>query len=145
MTTIELEEKKILVRTNTSTSEIYILSGDDVVVEGDKPDGKPSFVIKREVLVQGFKNVQHAASESAIKPEIASVYLHTKNDSVYFVSTDAFRLAEARFLLEETQEDDISIIIPIKSVLKILRVLEGVASPDAVSYTHLTLPTTPYV
>ncbi len=133
--TVELIEKKLIIKTNTSTSEIFILEnseedGGAITV----PDISPSFVMKREVLIQGFRSVQHAAAESIIKPEIASVYIYTKNDSVYFVSTDAFRLAEIRFLLEKKDYNDISILIPNKSVAKILRVLEGVSDTDVSLY-----------
>ena len=126
MTTIELQGKKLIIQTSTTTSEIYIKEEEDSITV-TKPDKKPFFTLEREVLVRGFKSVQHAAAESVIKPEIASVYLYTKNDSVYFVSTDAFRLSEIRFLLEKKQDDDVSILIPIKSVGKILRVLESIA------------------
>ena len=135
MTTVELIEKKLIITTNTSTSEIHILE------EGEKPDlkkpeEKPSFSVRREVLIQGFKNVQHAAAESVVKPEIASVYMYTKNNSVYFVATDAFRLAETRFLLEDESKDDIEVIIPIKSVLKVVRILESVPDTIVNMYTQ---------
>ena len=65
-----------------------------------------------------------------IKQEIASVYIYTKDNSIYFVSTDTFRLSEMRFLLEDGLKDDISFIVPIKSVEKILRVLDGSSDPD---------------
>ena len=136
VTTIELVDKKVIVRTITSTSELFILEDLDNDTAIEKPEGSPSFVMKREVLVRGFKDVQHAAAESVIKPEIASVYLYTKRDSAYFVSTDAFRLAEARFLLEKPQQDDVSILIPIKSIQKTLRVLEGVSDVDVSVYVH---------
>ena len=133
---IEFEKNKVFVRTSTSVSEIYSIDNEDedgVMVT--KPDTQPSFTIKREILVQGFRNVQHAAAESVIKPEIASVYMYTKNNSVYFVSTDTFRLTEIRFLLEKAQDnDDISILIPIKNVDKIIKVLENIPDSDVKIY-----------
>ena len=125
--TISLEGKKLIVATNTSTSDIYIL---DEYEEVDTLEGRggitPSFMLRREVLIQGFRSVQHAAAESVVKPEIASVYLYTKDDSIYFVATDAFRLSESRFLCD-TFKDSFEVIVPIKNVIKILRVLESVS------------------
>ena len=129
---IELENKTLTVKTNSSKSNMYILDGDD----GDsitKPEGKPSLSIKREILLRGFKSVKHAAAESFIKPEIASVYLYTKDNSIYFVSTDAFRLSEMRFLVDDIQ-DDVSVLIPIKSVEKLMRVFESISEPDVFLY-----------
>ncbi len=124
--TVSLIGKKLTVATHTSSSDVYILEeGTKPVVEG--PDGAPSFSMRREVLIQGFKNVQHAAAESAVKPEIASVYVYTRDNSIYFVSTDAFRLAESRFLSDDATKDDFDVLVPIKNVLKILRVLESVS------------------
>lgn len=123
---ISLVGKKVTVVTHTSSSDVYILEeGTKPVIE--VPSGDPSFSMRREVLIQGFKNVQHAAAESAVKPEIASVYVYTRDDSIYFVSTDAFRLAESRFLSDGAAKDDFDVLIPIKNVLKILRVLESVS------------------
>lgn len=124
---VELSGKKLLVSTNSSSSELYILESGEVS-DDVAPKGDPILSLQREVLIHGFRTVQHAAAESEIKPEIASVYLYTKSNSVYFVATDAFRLAEMRFLSDDTP-DDTGIIIPIKSVVKLLRVLEGVSDP----------------
>ena len=124
---IVLTGKKLKVTTHTSSSDVYILDEEEKPVIED-PDGEPLFSMQREVLVQGFKNVQHAAAESAVKPEIASVYVYTRDTSIYFVATDAFRLAESRFLSDAALKDDLEILIPIKNVMKVLRVLESV--PD---------------
>ena len=127
-TEIRTNDKKMVIATNTSSSEVYILEEDEKPVI-EKPEGDAALTMRREVLIQGFKNVQHAAAESVVKPEIASVFMYTKNNSIYFVATDAFRLAETRFLVESgTQKEEIEILIPIKNVLKIIRVLEGI--PD---------------
>ena len=130
MTTITLDKKKLVIQTPSSTTDMYI-SENEQEEESliTKPDGE-SFTIEREILVKGFKNVHHASSESTIKPEIASVYMYTNNNSIYFVSTDAFRLAEMRFMLKKQIKDDVSMLIPEKNVSKILRVLESVSDVD---------------
>ena len=123
---VSLVGKKLVVTTQTSESEVYILEEGEVPTVED-PDDDLLFSLRREVLVQGFKNVQHAAAESVVKPEISSVYMYTKDNSIYFVSTDAFRLAETRFLSDGEVKNAVEVLIPIKSVLKMLRVLEGVS------------------
>ena len=132
-TTVALVDKKLTVTTNTSSSDVYILEeGEKPTIE--KPDGDPLFSMRREVLIQGFRSVQHAAAESVVKPEIASVYMYTKDESIYFVSTDAFRLAEVRFLSDSETKNDFEVLIPIKNVLKILRTMESVADTEVSLY-----------
>ena len=126
MVTVSLDDKKLIVTTHSSKSEVYILEeGEKPTIT--KPDSNPLLLMRREVLIQGFKNVQHAAAESVVKPEIASVYMYTKDASIYFVSTDAFRLAETRFLFEDEVKDVFEVLVPIKNVLKILRILESIS------------------
>ena len=121
---VELVGKKVMIKTNTSSSEIYILDNDEDQ-EIEKPEGEPSLSIRREVFLQGLKSVQHASAESVVKPEIASVYMYTKDGSAYFVATDAFRLAETRFLSDGVVKDDVEVIMPIKGVLKAIRVMDS--------------------
>ena len=128
-TTIELVDKKLLIKTTTSNSEIFILdSEDDFSIEAQPTQS--SFPVNREMLIRGFKNVYHAAAENIIKPEIASVCLYINQDSLYFVSTDSFRLAETRFLLDGQKPESFNVLIPIKSVQKVVRVFESVADTD---------------
>ena len=131
ITTLETEGTKLKIKTNSSTSEVFLPSVDEKEeIHIKKPSTSPTFSLKREVLVKGMRNVQHASAESAIKPELASVYIYTKSNSVYFVSTDGFRLAENRFLLETPPStDDISILIPKKNTEKIIRVLDNISDP----------------
>ncbi|MDE0243682.1 MAG: DNA polymerase III subunit beta [Candidatus Kaiserbacteria bacterium] len=133
LTTIELSGSKLLVRTKSSESDLFTLSLEDrnvfLVDTASIADKKPTVSLQREVVIRGFKDVQHAAAESVVKPEIASVYLYTKGETVYFAATDGFRLAETRFLAENV-DADVGIIIPIKNVQKIVRILENSADTD---------------
>ena len=129
LTTVELAEKRLLVKTKSSDSDLLTLSTENKDVFSFDPSSiKPTVSLDREVVITGFKNVQHAAAESVVKPEIASVYFYTKGGSIYFVATDSFRLAETRFLAESVTAD-IGIIVPIKNVQKIIRILENIADP----------------
>ncbi len=72
-------------------------------------------------FVDCVKHVAYAASQSPMKPEIASLYLHTKEDgSLYFVSTDGYRLAEKK---SDIITDPLSLLFPIKNTTEIMRVL----------------------
>lgn len=80
-----------------------------------------SFEIEAKKLVEGIKSVYYSSSVSDIKPEISSVYLYTKEDSLVFVSTDSFRLAEKRIKIKEVPEIA-GLLVPFKNVGEILKV-----------------------
>lgn len=84
---------------------------------------KDIFNIKIKDFVLGIKNVNFASSKSEIKPEIASVYIYNKEDFIYFVSTDSYRLAEKRLNNIEIFSD-FNYIIPIKNILNIIQILD---------------------
>lgn len=74
-------------------------------------------------LINGIKSVLYAAALSEIKPEIASVYIYTTSNTIVFVSTDGFRLAEKK--LTTNQKDEIRAILPYKNAIEIVRLLES--------------------
>ncbi len=76
-----------------------------------------------KVLLKGLRSVFYSASVSDIKPEISSVFMYPENqESLVFVSTDTFRLAE-KFVEIETLPDFEGILIPFKNISEIIRVL----------------------
>ncbi|MFA6077142.1 MAG: DNA polymerase III subunit beta [Candidatus Paceibacterota bacterium] len=80
-----------------------------------------SFEIDSKKLVDGIKSVYYSSSSSDIKPEISSVFMHTQEDNLIFVSTDSFRLAEKKIKIKGLPEIG-GILIPYKNISEILRV-----------------------
>ena len=80
------------------------------------------FEIPTELFVLGVKSVAYAASQSDIKPEIASIYLYPENDHLVFVATDAFRLAEKKIPARDVAQFP-EILIPVKNIGEIVRIL----------------------
>ena len=76
----------------------------------------------------GIKTAAFAASQSSIKPELGSIYIHQKKEqTLTFVSTDSFRLVE-----KTTPQQGITLenalLIPFKNALEIARVIEFVGT-----------------
>jgi DNA polymerase-3 subunit beta len=87
-----------------------------------------NFEIESKKLIDGIKSVYYSSSPSDIKPEISSVFIYTKEDSLIFVSTDSFRLAEKKIKIKELPSIP-GIIIPFKNISEILRVFSEYTSP----------------
>ncbi len=80
-----------------------------------------SFEIESKKLIDGIKSVYYSSSISDIKPEISSVFMHSEEGNLVFVSTDSFRLAEKKIKIKELPEIQ-GILIPYKNISEILRV-----------------------
>ena len=73
-------------------------------------------------LVTGIKSVMFAGSNSEIKPEISSIYIYGKEKNLYFVATDAFRLAEKKIPFKNAEQLN-SFLLPIKNAQNILKII----------------------
>lgn len=85
------------------------------------PQGSSVGSLSKESLNTLLKEVSFCAATTDIKPEIASVYLYTKDDLIYSVATDSYRLAEKTIPNETNLE--CSVLIPQKHVGDILQIL----------------------
>jgi len=104
-----------------------------------------SFEIESTKLTLGIKSVYYSSSVSDIKPEISSVFMYTKDDSLVFVSTDSFRLAEKKVKVKNLPEIQ-NILIPFKNIPEILRIfgdykgdIQITFSKNAISFSSETI------
>jgi len=116
---IEGEDGNIIIKTKKSKIKVRGGQHEDFptipVVSGKE------FEIDSKKFIDGIKSVYYSASVSDIKPEISSVYIYKDDDSLVFVSTDSFRLAEKKIKVKDL-EDINGIIIPFKNIPEILRI-----------------------
>ncbi len=80
-----------------------------------------NFEIESKKIIDGIKSVYYSSLVSDIKPEISSVYIYTKDDTMVFVATDSFRLAEKKIKVKNFPEIP-GILIPYKNISEILRI-----------------------
>ena len=123
-TSMEIEKinNTLCIKNDKEDVEIDIFSTEDIF---------PSIPIKNEEILNikikdvlnAIKEVSFSSSKSEIKPEIASVYIYNKEDFIYFVSTDSYRLAEKRIDNNFKVIKDFNLIIPIKNIQNIIQIL----------------------
>jgi DNA polymerase-3 subunit beta len=77
--------------------------------------------ITQEEITTLLKEVSFCAATTEIKPEISSIYLYTKNDLIYSVSTDSYRLAEKT--LPNIKGLELSVLLPQKHISDILQII----------------------
>ena len=88
-----------------------------------KVEGTSVQVVRQQFLL-GIKTAAFAASQSSIKPELGSVYIHQKKEhTLTFVATDSFRLME-KTVSQKGLIFDTSILVPFKNALELARMCE---------------------
>ncbi len=85
--------------------------------------GAKKLTFNSKDLINGFKSVWYSSSISSMKPELSSIFVYPDNDSVVFVATDSFRLAEKKIKVKQ-KKDFSQILIPFKNIPEIIRTLE---------------------
>lgn len=79
--------------------------------------------IDKSVFVDSVRSVAFCASKTEIKPEISGVYIYNKENNLYFVATDTYRLAEKVVYFDTIGE--INVILQNKNINTILSLFEG--------------------
>jgi len=117
------EGDTLQVEARTSKTEIKSVPFDDFPkIPHIKSD---SISITSELFTLGIKSTAFTASQSSIKPELGSIYIHQKKEhSLTFVATDSFRLMEKTIPQKNISLEE-SILIPYKNALELARVAEG--------------------
>ncbi|HEY4517916.1 MAG TPA: DNA polymerase III subunit beta [Candidatus Paceibacterota bacterium] len=118
---LEVKNNNLLIKTPNSETIITTVPPDDfptLPTIGAKP-----FSIQAGEFLKGIKAVWYAASTSTIKPELGSVYLYPEGNTLVFVATDSFRLAEKTIPTKHTYNFK-PLLLPLRAVPEVLRILE---------------------
>lgn len=121
--TLELNNKNIFLKSSKSEATIKAIPHEDFPNIPKVTDVK-TCKISVTALIHGMKSVWYSASVSSMKPELSSVYLYPKENSLMFVATDSFRLAEKRVDVKELENFE-SVLIPFRNVSEIVKVFDG--------------------
>lgn len=118
---LELIDQTLVIQTKSSSFKIKTYSHEDFptipTVEGY------FMTVSSKKFIDGVKSVYYSASLSDIKPEIASVYIYGDQNSMIFVATDSFRLAEKRSKFD-FKDDFTGILIPHKNISEIIKIID---------------------
>jgi DNA polymerase-3 subunit beta len=110
------------INTKKSRTKLKTLPYDDFPELPKKNQDQIEIIIPINDFITGIKSVVFAGSNSDIKPELSSIYIYGKENELYFVATDAFRLAEKKIPFKKADSLD-SFLLPIKNAQDILKIL----------------------
>lgn len=133
---IKIEEKNtsLIITSGKERSVLKLHPVEDFPIIPTSIEGK-TITLHSQDLLKGIRSVWYSASNSLIKPEIASVYINGVGGKITFAATDSFRLAER---IMSSNEKDVfgPILIPSRSIGDSVRVLEGVSGDVILSFNE---------
>jgi len=119
--TIEEKEGNLFIFSLNNKTTIKCFPIDDFPTIPKVKNGK-NYKISSLDFIKGLKSVSYSAALSNIKPELSSVYVYSKEDSLFFVATDSFRLAEKKVKLKGDNNFE-QILIPFKNTNDLLKII----------------------
>jgi len=129
---IELETKDntLFIKCDNYKAAIKGLSADDFPLI-PKIKEKPIFIFKKgEVLKNDLNKVVGSAALSESRPEFSGILFKFSKDSVRFVATDSFRLAEKIIFQNSNISQPNSLIVPQRTIQELIRILGEKASQE---------------
>lgn len=120
---LETTDNILKISTPISEASIKILPPDDFPTV-PMVDNEKTCKINSKDLINGIRSVIYSSSLSSVKPELASVYIHTNEDNLIFVATDSFRLAEKMIKMRKNIDLN-NVLIPFKNAADILKIIDN--------------------
>ena len=117
--TCELIDKVFTITTEKGVIEIKTTPYEDFPTL--PPSGEQLGSLPQTVISGLLRDVSFCSATTDIKPEISSVFLYTKDNLIYSVATDSYRLAEKS--LSNDKELEFSFLIPEKHISEILQII----------------------
>lgn len=118
------EDLNLTIRSKHGTTKIKSIPTDEFP-SLPKQTNSEAYTLPQKVLVDGITAVSYAASQSMIRPELASILISNQNGSLVFAATDSFRLAEKTLPVRLTDSFP-EVLIPVKNALELVHVLSNV-------------------
>jgi len=121
--TLELKKDTLFFTSELEDVKFKTIPLDDFPVI---PKQEPNTIIEVDAqsLSSGLKSVFFATSPSSMKPELSSVYVYGENDTLVFVGTDSFRLAEKKIRIKDSFDG--SFLVPFKNISELTRILDDI-------------------
>lgn len=106
----------------SSSTKIKCISADEFPLI-PKIEKSHEFTLKIDDLYEAINEVVFAASLNTSRPVLSGVLLLVNGDSVKLVATDSYRLAERKITLASKVSEDISCIIPAKTLIELGKII----------------------
>lgn len=90
----------------------------------DLDETKEPIVIKNSVFKDIINQTVFATSQSETRPLLTGINFRINGNNLEVLATDSYRLARKMVEIDETQENDINIVIPGKNLVELTKMLD---------------------
>ncbi|MFA5947501.1 MAG: DNA polymerase III subunit beta [Candidatus Gracilibacteria bacterium] len=116
------EGLNLSINSSSSSTKIKCISADEFPLIPKIEKGK-EFIVKIEDLCEAINETVFAASLNTSRPVLSGVYLIVKDDELKLVATDSYRLAEKKIKLSSKISEEVSCIIPAKTMMELSKII----------------------
>lgn len=126
---ITLDEDNVRIETEMGKSTIKTIPHDEFPLF-PKPESQERISFDSPVFIDGIGAVHYCASQSMVRPELASISISYEDTHLVFAATDSFRLAEKRINTKITGEFT-PVLLPTKNALELSHILTQSGETEA--------------
>ena len=109
------------VNSSSSNTKIKCINADEFPLIPKIEKGQ-ELKIKNKIIQEALSETIFAASTNTSRPVLSGVYFYINGKKLVVVATDSYRLAEKTITLEKEFKEDISCIIPAKTLSELLKI-----------------------
>ncbi len=119
---IEQREQEVFINAENYKTKIKAQSAEEfpLIPEVDK---KNFFDVSQEELKEALSQVVFAAANNETRMELCGVLFQISKEELFLAATDSYRLAEKKIKIKNSQTENRSVIVPLKTAQELLRIL----------------------
>lgn len=112
----------LMVNSSSSSTKIKCISSDEFPLI-PKIEKGIEFFIGVDTLHEAITETVFAASMNTSRPVLSGILLVGKEQTVKFVATDSYRLAEKKVTLTKKLNEDVNCIVPAKTLMELAKII----------------------
>lgn len=121
----KLEDNTLIVSSERGDVHIETLSTQEFPLIPEVNSNVDSIVLPANVLREGLQSTVFSCAQSTIRPELSSVFIYNKENELFFVATDSFRLSEYSVNIK-IPSDITPVLIPATAAQNLIQILQDI-------------------
>ena len=98
-----------------------------------RPPEEPTLRVESKKFHEAIGQVAFASATDETRPTLTGVLVKIQGDMLTMAAADGFRLAERRLNIMEPVDDEVTVIVPARSLLELARISDGTDDPIDIS------------
>ncbi|MEI7563677.1 MAG: DNA polymerase III subunit beta [bacterium] len=125
---VDQKSQIMTIKSAKDTFDINGISASEYVALPDVPKDN-TITLDTPTFAEGVSKVEYAVTEKNFSPVLTGVLLKAKQDTLYFVGTDSFRLAECK-TSSTNRAEEFSLIVPKVTMTDMQKIAEYASSKE---------------